>query len=69
MVDRWFPSSKTCSRCGTVKESLFLSERVFNCEHCGFNCDRDLNASLNLAQAVSLLRNASANDRGSLRTG
>ncbi|NEO51987.1 MAG: IS200/IS605 family element transposase accessory protein TnpB [Okeania sp. SIO3B5] len=53
IVDRWFPSSKTCSRCGTVKESLFLSERVFNCEHCNFSCDRDLNAALNLAMAVS----------------
>ncbi|MGK7919845.1 MAG: RNA-guided endonuclease InsQ/TnpB family protein [Trichodesmium sp.] len=53
IVDRWFPSSKTCSRCGTVKESLCLSERVFNCEHCGFNCDRDLNAALNLAMAGS----------------
>ena len=39
VVDRWFPSSKTCSRCGTVKESLSLSERVFNCEHCNFSCD------------------------------
>ncbi len=53
IVDRWFPSSKTCSNCGTVKESLFLSERVFDCEHCGFSCDRDLNAALNLAMAVS----------------
>ncbi|NER06186.1 MAG: transposase, partial [Okeania sp. SIO3C4] len=35
------------------KESLSLSERVFWCEHCGFSCDRDLNASLNLAMAVS----------------
>ncbi|WP_293068700.1 zinc ribbon domain-containing protein [Okeania sp. SIO2B3] len=48
-MDRWFPSSKTCSRCGTVKESLLLSERVFECENCGFSCDRDLNAALNLA--------------------
>ncbi|WP_293087392.1 transposase [Okeania sp. SIO3B5] len=39
IVDRWFPSSKTCSRCGTVKESLLLSERVFNCEHCNLSCD------------------------------
>ncbi|WP_366558001.1 transposase [Okeania sp. SIO3B5] len=39
VVDRWFPSSKTCSRCGFVKESLSLSERVFNCEHCNFSCD------------------------------
>ncbi|NEP80099.1 MAG: IS200/IS605 family element transposase accessory protein TnpB, partial [Okeania sp. SIO3B3] len=53
VVDRWFPSSKTCSNCGNVKESLSLSERVFWCEHCGFSCDRDLNASLNLAMAVS----------------
>ena len=53
IVDRWFPSSKTCSNCGNVKESLSLSERMFKCEHCGFSCDRDLNASLNLAQAVS----------------
>ncbi|NES73403.1 MAG: IS200/IS605 family element transposase accessory protein TnpB, partial [Okeania sp. SIO2D1] len=53
IVDRWFPSSKTCSNCGTVKESLLLSERVFNCEQCNFSCDRDLNAALNLAMAVS----------------
>ncbi|MDY7003923.1 MAG: RNA-guided endonuclease TnpB family protein [Cyanobacteriota bacterium] len=53
IVDRWFPSSKTCSSCGTIKESLSLSERVFNCEHCNFSCDRDLNAALNLAMAGS----------------
>ena len=53
VMDRWFPSSKTCSRCGAVKESLLLSERVFNCEHCNLSCDRDLNAALNLAMAVS----------------
>ena len=53
IVDRWFPSSKTCSRCGTVKESLLLSERVFEWEHCNFSCERDLNAALNLAMAVS----------------
>ncbi|WP_287241084.1 MULTISPECIES: zinc ribbon domain-containing protein [unclassified Okeania] len=69
IIDRWFPSSKTCSRCGTVKESLLLSERVFECENCGFSCDRDLNAALNLAMAVSLLRNANANDRECLWTG
>ncbi|NES67353.1 MAG: IS200/IS605 family element transposase accessory protein TnpB [Okeania sp. SIO2D1] len=60
VVDRWFPSSKTCSNCGTVKESLLLSERIFNCERCGFSCERDLNAALNLAMAGSLLRNANA---------
>lgn len=48
-VSRWFPSSKTCSCCGFVKKSLKLSERVFVCEECGLEIDRDFNASLNLA--------------------
>lgn len=53
VVDRWFPSSKTCSNCGTKKEALSLSERVFHCDHCGLEIDRDLNASINLEKAVS----------------
>ncbi len=53
VVDRWFPSSKTCSNCGTKKETLSLCERVFHCDHCDFECDRDLNASINLEKAVS----------------
>ncbi|MHC5676027.1 RNA-guided endonuclease InsQ/TnpB family protein [Nostoc sp.] len=53
VVDRWFPSSKTCSNCGTKKETLSLSERVFNCEHCGKVIDRDLNAALILSKVVS----------------
>ena len=48
VVDRFYPSSKTCSRCGEKKLSLSLKERIFNCEHCGFECDRDLNAAVNL---------------------
>jgi putative transposase len=46
-IDKWFPSSKTCSCCGKVKEELPLRERVFKCE-CGFVADRDHNASLNI---------------------
>jgi putative transposase len=49
VVSRWFPSSKTCSSCGTVKESLALSERVFVCEACGYVADRDSNAANVLA--------------------
>ena len=55
IVNRWFPSSKTCSNCGTVKEKLSLSERTFYCDSCGFECDRDLNASINLSFAGSSL--------------
>lgn len=47
-ADRWFPSSKTCSRCGCVKETLSLGERIFHCDECGLEIDRDLNASINL---------------------
>ncbi|GET37208.1 RNA-guided endonuclease InsQ/TnpB family protein [Microseira wollei] len=53
VVDRWFPSSKNCSNCGTKKEMLSLSERVFQCEDCGFVIDRDLNAAINLSRVVS----------------
>lgn len=48
IADRFFPSSKTCSNCGTINKNLKLSDRLFKCE-CGFNIDRDLNASINLA--------------------
>jgi len=51
-VSRWFPSSKTCSNCGTLRKSLKLSERVFHCEHCNLIMDRDLNASLNLKHST-----------------
>jgi IS605 OrfB family transposase len=53
VADRWYPSSKTCSACGTVKAKLTLSVRVFHCEHCGFRIDRDLNAARNLAALVN----------------
>jgi putative transposase len=53
VVDRWFPSSKTCSNCGIKKETLSLDERVFNCDHCRFSLDRDLNAAINLSLYVS----------------
>ncbi len=46
-IDKWLPSSKTCSACGTVKDDLELRERIFRCE-CGFVSDRDLNAAINI---------------------
>jgi len=48
VADRFYPSSKTCSRCGTVKETLSLSERTFRCDECGLVIDRDQNAAINL---------------------
>jgi putative transposase len=50
LVDRWFPSSKTCSKCGHVQE-MKLKDRVFNCQKCGHSQDRDENASINLENA------------------
>lgn len=48
VADRYYPSSKTCSCCGSVKAELALSQRTFYCDNCGFESDRDLNAALNL---------------------
>lgn len=53
VVDRWYPSSKTCSNCGTVKAKLSLSERTFNCDACGLSMDRDVNAAINIDVAGS----------------
>ena len=53
VVDRWFPSSKTCSNCGVVKAKLSLGERTFNCDACGLSIDRDLNAAINIKVAGS----------------
>ena len=49
-VDKYFPSSKTCSNCHSLKADLDLSERVYTCQSCGLKIDRDLNAALNLRQ-------------------
>ncbi|EJF05925.1 transposase, IS605 OrfB family, central region [Thiovulum sp. ES] len=49
-INRFYPSSKTCSNCGFKKEKLSLSEREFICEKCGFEIDRDLNASINICR-------------------
>ena len=50
VVDRFYPSSKTCSNCGEIKKDLKLSDRVYKCS-CGLTIDRDLNASINLKNA------------------
>ena len=49
IADRFYPSSKTCSCCGNVKKDLKLSDRVYRCDCCGNVIDRDVNASINLA--------------------
>ncbi|MGW6427046.1 IS607 family element RNA-guided endonuclease TnpB [Nocardia sp. NPDC055053] len=52
VADRFYPSSKTCSDCGTVKTKLRLDDRVFRCEHCHAELDRDINAARNLAALI-----------------
>jgi len=53
VAPRFYPSTKTCSACGHVKDEIPLSERVFRCEVCGLVMDRDLNAARNLASLVA----------------
>jgi putative transposase len=50
LVDRFYPSSKTCSSCGTIRDELGLDERVFVCLDCGYVTDRDYNAAKNIVQ-------------------
>jgi putative transposase len=52
VADRWYPSSKTCSACQTVKATLSLATRTYACDHCGLRIDRDVNAAINLAALV-----------------
>ena len=49
VADRFYPSSKTCSICGSIKHDLKLKDRIYKCPHCGAIIDRDYNASINLA--------------------
>jgi putative transposase len=51
VIDRWYPSSKTCSACGHVAASLPLRVREWNCESCGTRHDRDINAARNILAA------------------
>jgi putative transposase len=50
VADRWFPSSKLCSQCGCLHETLTLRDRIFQCTACGLVIDRDLNAAMNLSK-------------------
>lgn len=49
-VSQFYPSSKTCSRCGNIKHDLKLSDRTYICSNCGLTIDRDLNAAINLSR-------------------
>ena len=68
VIDRWYPSSKTCSNCGSVKAKLSLTERTYKCEHCGLVIDRDLNAAINIMVAGSAPETLNAHG-GTVRRG
>jgi putative transposase len=66
LCDRWFPSTRTCRRCGKVKRQMRLAERTFHCDGCGLVTDRDANAAANLAvwaQAASKAAAGQSPDR------
>ena len=68
VIDRWYPSSKTCSACGAVKAKLSLAERVYRCDVCGLSIDRDLNAAVNILVAGSAPETQNAHG-GTVRRG
>ena len=51
LVDTFYPSSKTCACCGSIKKDLKLNDRIYKCSNCGLEIDRDYNASINLEKA------------------
>ena len=68
VADKFYPSSKTCSCCGSVKAELDLSQRVYSCESCGYEADRDVNAARNLEKlAASFAVTACGEDRSGAR--
>src|SRR5690554_294232 len=48
IADRWYPSSRLCSECGSIRKDLKLSDRTYRCDACGLVMDRDRSASINL---------------------
>jgi putative transposase len=60
VVDRWFPSSKTCSACGHLLAELSLGTRLWSCPSCGTRHDRDINAAKNIAVAAGLVETINA---------
>jgi putative transposase len=72
VVDRFFPSTKTCSRCGQVKKRMPLRYRIYRCLKCGLVIDRDLNAAINLEREarriLTLEQRAPVQGNGSHRT-
>ena len=52
LANKWYPSSKRCSKCGNVKSELTLKDRIYNCNKCGLTIDRDINAAINLKQCA-----------------
>lgn len=56
VVDRWYPSTRTCSCCGALKKDISLRERVYRCDKCGLEIDRDLNAAVNLRKQIENYR-------------
>jgi transposase, IS605 orfB family len=55
LVDRFYPSSKTCSNCGSYKKDLKLSQRVYHCNTCQEKVDRDFNAAINIAKTENYI--------------
>ena len=69
VIDRFYPSSKACSNCGTVKAKLPLSERVYHCDKCGLDMDRDVNAAINIMVSGSAPETLNARGEDVRQTG
>lgn len=65
LIDRWFPSSKLCSKCGTIHTGLKLKDRIFVCPECGFTMERDHHASCNIeTEGIRILSSSTVGHTG-----
>jgi putative transposase len=65
VVDRFYPSSKTCSSCGSAKAKLDLSMQIYECDTCSRVLDRDVNAAINIErEGTRLLAHSGIDDQG-----
>lgn len=67
VINRWLPTSKTCSQCAAKKDSMPLAERIFHCGECGLRIDRDLNAARNILAAGLAVSACGPESSGSCR--
>lgn len=62
VLDRYAPTTKYCPKCGNIKTDIALNDRVYHCDKCGYECDRDIHSANNMIVMVQILKNKELNN-------